>query len=79
MGGAIDRKQEEHFYERIRKLIRRDNRRQQRRKRKTKLRQYRKVVGKKEKRKLFEDIFISYHRSVIKEIKEERKNVSMAK
>lgn len=79
MGGAIDRKQEEHFYERIRKLIKRDNRRQQRRKRKTKLREYRKAVGKKDKRKIFEDIFISYHRSVIREIKEERKNASMAK
>jgi hypothetical protein len=79
MGGAIDRKQEEHFYERIRKLIKRDNRRQQRRRRKTKLREYRKAVGKKDKRKVFEDVFISYHRSVIREIKEERKNASMAK
>jgi hypothetical protein len=38
MGGAIDKKQEEQFYERIRKLIRRDQRRQQRKKRKTRLR-----------------------------------------
>jgi hypothetical protein len=66
MGGVIDRKQEEQFYERIRKLIKRDERRVKRKKRKTKLREYRKAVGTKEKRKLFEDIFISYHRSVIK-------------
>ncbi len=53
MGGVIDRKQEEQFYERIRKLIRRDVKRQQRRKRKHRLREYRKVVGCKEKRRLF--------------------------
>lgn len=53
MGGVIDRKQEEQFYERIRKLIRRDVKRQQRRKRKHRLREYRKVVGGKDKRRLF--------------------------
>ena len=79
MGGAIDKEQEERFYERIRKLIRRDTRRQQKKKRRVKLRQYRKAVGGKQKRRLFEDIFISYHRSVIKDIKEERKNASIAK
>ena len=79
MGGVINKEQEERFYERIRKLIKRDNRRQQRRKRKGKLREYRKAVGGKQKRKAFEDIFISYHRSVIKDIKEERKNMSIAK
>lgn len=79
MGGTIDRKQEEQFYERIRKLIKRDQRRQQRKKKRTKLREYRKAVGGKHNKKLFEDIFISYHRSAIKDIKEERKNASMAK
>ena len=44
MGGVIDRKQEEQFYERIRKLIKRDERRVKRKKRKTKLREYRKAV-----------------------------------
>lgn len=79
MGGVITKKQEERFYERIRKLIRRDDRRQMKRKRKTKLREYRKLVGGKQKRQLFENIFISYHRSVIKDIKEERRNASIAK
>ena len=36
-------------------------------------------MGGKQKRKLFEDIFISYHRSVIKDIKQDRKNASIAK
>lgn len=45
MGGVITKKQEERFYERVRKLIRRDDRRQMKRKRKTKLREYRKLVG----------------------------------
>lgn len=70
MGGAIDKKQEEQFYERIRKLIRRDQRRQQRKKRKTRLREYRKAVGGKHNKQLFEDIFISFHRSAIKDIKQ---------
>jgi hypothetical protein len=79
MGGVIDRKQEERFYERMQRLIKRDTRRQLRKKRKGMLREYRKVVGRKEKRRLFEDIFISYHRSVIKDIKQDRKNASIAK
>lgn len=79
MGGVIDRKQEEQFYERIRRLIKRDERRVKKKKRRTKLREYRKAVGTKEKRKLFEDIFISYHRSVIKDIKHERQQASMVK
>lgn len=79
MGGAIDRLQEAQFYERIRKLIKRDQRRQQKKKRRTRLREYRKAVGGKQNKKLFEDIFISYHRTVIRELKEERRNASMAK
>ncbi len=79
MGGAITQKQEEHFYQRMAKLIKRDNRRQKRRGRKVRLREYSKAVGGRQKRKLFEDIFIDYHRTVIKGIREDRKNVSMAK
>jgi hypothetical protein len=78
MGGAIDRHQEEQFYERIRKLLRRDQKRQLKRKRRTKLREYRRAVGKHNKQ-LFEEIFISYHRSAIKDIKQERNNASLAK
>ena len=86
MGGAIDRKQEEQFYERIRKLIRRDQRRQQKKKRRNRLREYRRAVGGRHNKQLYEDIFISYHRSVIKDIKQdredarqERPNASIAK
>ena len=45
MGGIINKKQEQQFYERIRKLIKRDDRRQLKKKRKTRLREYRKAVG----------------------------------
>lgn len=69
MGGVIDRKQEEKFYERIRKLIRRDQKRQLRKRRRNKLRDYRRAVKGKSNKRLFEDIFINYHRSAIRSIK----------
>lgn len=47
MGGALTQKQEEHFYQRMAKLIKRDDRRQKRRGRKGKQREYRKIVGNK--------------------------------
>lgn len=79
MGGIIDKKQEEQFYERIRKLIKRDDRRHLKKKRKTRLREYRKAVGPKPNKELYENIFLSFHRKAIKSIKEERSNMSMTK
>lgn len=72
MGGALDRKQEVRFYERMAKLIKRDQKRQNKRKRRSKLRQYRKAVGGKDNKQLFEGIFLDYHRTAIHSIKQER-------
>lgn len=57
----------------MKKLLNKENRRNRRRAKKQKLRQYRNNFKNKKQKSLFEDIFINYHKQVIKEIKEERK------
>lgn len=56
----------------MQRLINKDNRRNKRRRRKQKNREFRQNFKNKNEKKLYEDIFLNYHKHALKKIKNER-------